>query len=186
VHLLYFSSFNLVLCIFGIGAQELFAQGWLWTMILLTSASWVAGITGVGHHARLVIFLFLLQIFSIKKGLLWRPMPSKPSVEARRRGKAIYYMTKWCEIFKQTLYRTGIWIEDIKNGVPRWKWDFKHFLTMCWGDGTEWRKGHFPPNRVPETGSLRPVSLCNRESTGKSVATHSILSKSWGPPEQSG
>jgi hypothetical protein len=29
--------------------------GWLWTMILLISASWVAGITGVRHHAQLFI-----------------------------------------------------------------------------------------------------------------------------------
>jgi hypothetical protein len=36
-----------VLGIFKLGSWELFAWGWLWTMILLTSASWVAGITPV-------------------------------------------------------------------------------------------------------------------------------------------
>jgi hypothetical protein len=34
---------------FEIGSHELFAQGWLRTMILLISASWVARITGVSY-----------------------------------------------------------------------------------------------------------------------------------------
>jgi hypothetical protein len=39
-----------VMGIFEIGSHELFAQGWLWTAILLISASWVARITGVSHR----------------------------------------------------------------------------------------------------------------------------------------
>jgi hypothetical protein len=35
---------------FMIGFLELFCLGWLWTMILLISASWVARITGVSHQ----------------------------------------------------------------------------------------------------------------------------------------
>jgi hypothetical protein len=35
---------------FEIGSLELFAWGWLQTMILLTSVSWVARITGVSHR----------------------------------------------------------------------------------------------------------------------------------------
>jgi hypothetical protein len=31
------------------GSQELFAQGWLWTLILLISASWEARIIGMSH-----------------------------------------------------------------------------------------------------------------------------------------
>jgi hypothetical protein len=42
-------SASFVLGIFKIGSWELFAWGWLWTMILLIFASWVAGITGVSH-----------------------------------------------------------------------------------------------------------------------------------------
>jgi hypothetical protein len=34
---------------FEIGSLELFAQGWLQTVILLISASWVARIIGVSH-----------------------------------------------------------------------------------------------------------------------------------------
>jgi hypothetical protein len=43
---------------FKIGSHKLFAQGWLQTMILLISVSWVARITGVSyqHPAALVIF----------------------------------------------------------------------------------------------------------------------------------
>jgi hypothetical protein len=39
-----------VLGIFEIGSQEPFAQGWLWIVILLMSASRVARITGVSHQ----------------------------------------------------------------------------------------------------------------------------------------
>jgi hypothetical protein len=35
---------------FEIGSCELFAQGWLWPMILLISASWIDRITGVSHQ----------------------------------------------------------------------------------------------------------------------------------------
>jgi hypothetical protein len=38
-----------VLGIFEIGSWELFAQGWLWNLTLLISASWVARVTGVSH-----------------------------------------------------------------------------------------------------------------------------------------
>jgi hypothetical protein len=41
-----------------IGFLELFPQGWLWTVILLIPASWVARITGVNHW-RLAPCLFL-------------------------------------------------------------------------------------------------------------------------------
>jgi hypothetical protein len=40
------SPFNMMR-FFKIGSQELLSQAWLWTMILLISASWVARITGV-------------------------------------------------------------------------------------------------------------------------------------------
>jgi hypothetical protein len=38
---------------FEIGSHKLFPRGWLWTTILLISASWVARITDVSHHTRL-------------------------------------------------------------------------------------------------------------------------------------
>jgi hypothetical protein len=48
------------LSIFKIGSQQLFCLGWLWTKILLISASWVASITDVNHRcpARNYIFFF--------------------------------------------------------------------------------------------------------------------------------
>jgi hypothetical protein len=39
-----------VLNIFKIASLELFAQGWLQTLILLISAFWVARITGMSHQ----------------------------------------------------------------------------------------------------------------------------------------
>jgi hypothetical protein len=36
--------------------------GWLWTMILLISASWVARITGVSHRWPVRFFLFLSSL----------------------------------------------------------------------------------------------------------------------------
>jgi hypothetical protein len=39
----------LVLGILETGSPELYALGWLRTVILLISAFWVAGITGVSH-----------------------------------------------------------------------------------------------------------------------------------------
>jgi hypothetical protein len=39
-------------CIFLIGSHKLLAWGWLWTVILLVSASWVARITGMGQQCR--------------------------------------------------------------------------------------------------------------------------------------
>jgi hypothetical protein len=57
-------SASFVLGIFKIGSWELFAWGWLWTMILLIFASWVAGITGVSHWHRLTVgFFFFFSIF---------------------------------------------------------------------------------------------------------------------------
>jgi hypothetical protein len=38
-----------VLGIFKIGSCKLFAQGWVWTLIVLISGSWVARITGMSH-----------------------------------------------------------------------------------------------------------------------------------------
>jgi hypothetical protein len=38
-----------VMAFFEIGSWELFAQGWLWIVILLISASWVTRITNVSH-----------------------------------------------------------------------------------------------------------------------------------------
>jgi hypothetical protein len=38
-------------------------RGWLWTVILLISASWVARITGVSHWAWLLFFFFFLSFF---------------------------------------------------------------------------------------------------------------------------
>jgi hypothetical protein len=46
-----------VMGIFKIESHELFAQGWLWTVILLISASWAARITGVNRRARLLPLL---------------------------------------------------------------------------------------------------------------------------------
>jgi hypothetical protein len=54
-----------MLGIFEIGSHKLFPQGWLWTMILLIAASWVARIIGVSHQP-LAIWqsgFHLLQIF---------------------------------------------------------------------------------------------------------------------------
>jgi hypothetical protein len=48
-----------VLGIFEIVSLELFAQGWLQTMILLISASWVAKITGVSHRHPARIWAFV-------------------------------------------------------------------------------------------------------------------------------
>jgi hypothetical protein len=39
----------MVVGIFKIESLEAFARGWLQTVILLTSVSWVAKITGVSH-----------------------------------------------------------------------------------------------------------------------------------------
>jgi hypothetical protein len=47
---------------FSIGSPELFAWGWLWTMILLTSTSWIARITGVSHQHLADLKLFQRQI----------------------------------------------------------------------------------------------------------------------------
>jgi hypothetical protein len=58
-----------VLSIFKIGSWELFVWGWLWTVILLTSASWVAGITGVSHQ-HLVTCSFLMRKFQITDSIL--------------------------------------------------------------------------------------------------------------------
>jgi hypothetical protein len=35
----------------GIGSHELFCSGWLGTAVLLISASYVAGMTGMCHHS---------------------------------------------------------------------------------------------------------------------------------------
>jgi hypothetical protein len=52
-----------VMGIFEIGSCELFAQGWLPTVILQMSASWVARITGVSyqHPARIIIYISMLR-----------------------------------------------------------------------------------------------------------------------------
>jgi hypothetical protein len=55
--------------VFEIGSCATVCSGWLWTLILLISASWVAGITGVSHWCPAVIILRLhlwysaLQLF---------------------------------------------------------------------------------------------------------------------------
>jgi hypothetical protein len=45
--------------------------GWLWTMILLISASWVARITGVSHQHpdSFFVFVFLSMHFNNSKGV---------------------------------------------------------------------------------------------------------------------
>jgi hypothetical protein len=65
-----------VMGFFEIGSCELFAWGWLWTVILLISASWVAGITGVSHRhlaelwsfSELVIFGTILSLDTAPSG----------------------------------------------------------------------------------------------------------------------
>jgi hypothetical protein len=42
---------------FEIGSHELFCPGWLWTTILLISASWLARITGMSHFFIHLLFL---------------------------------------------------------------------------------------------------------------------------------
>jgi hypothetical protein len=39
-----------VMSFFKIGSLELLARGWLWTIILLIAASWVARTTGMSHR----------------------------------------------------------------------------------------------------------------------------------------
>jgi hypothetical protein len=52
-----------VLGIFNIGVWELFAWGWLWTVILLFSVSWIARISGVSSQC-LAIALGIFEIGS--------------------------------------------------------------------------------------------------------------------------
>jgi hypothetical protein len=48
-----------VIGLFKIGSSKLFAWGWIWTMILLISASLVARFIGVDHQCPVRIFYFL-------------------------------------------------------------------------------------------------------------------------------
>jgi hypothetical protein len=48
--------------ILKMGSQELFAWGWPQTTILLTSASQVARIKDVNHHAWLALCIFFMQL----------------------------------------------------------------------------------------------------------------------------
>jgi hypothetical protein len=48
---------------FKIGSRELFAQGWLWTTILLIPAFWVARITGVSHQCLAWSLFFWLILY---------------------------------------------------------------------------------------------------------------------------
>jgi hypothetical protein len=45
-------------------------QGWLWTMILQISASWVARIIGVSHQCLAYLFIYLLY-YCCTGGTLW-------------------------------------------------------------------------------------------------------------------
>jgi hypothetical protein len=45
-----------------IGSSELFAWGWLWSKILLISASWVARITGMRHQLPALFLPFHLSL----------------------------------------------------------------------------------------------------------------------------
>jgi hypothetical protein len=49
---------NFLMHFIKIGFLELFALGWLWTTVLLISASWVARITGMSHQRLDVFFSF--------------------------------------------------------------------------------------------------------------------------------
>jgi hypothetical protein len=53
---------------FEIGSHKLFAQGWLQTLILLISASWVAGITGMSTAAS-AFWVLGLQVCTTTPGL---------------------------------------------------------------------------------------------------------------------
>jgi hypothetical protein len=60
---------------FKIGSCELFDQGWLWTAILLISASWVARITGVCHWCLATMYFFIIPPIVIFPSPLF-PYPS--------------------------------------------------------------------------------------------------------------
>jgi hypothetical protein len=47
---------SFVIRFFEIGSPRLFAWGWLWTMILMISASWVARIIGVSYQCQAFYF----------------------------------------------------------------------------------------------------------------------------------
>jgi hypothetical protein len=71
-HLSHNPSPFLVLGIFEIGSCELFAQDWLWTLILLISASWVARLTGISYWDIAVMSVLTSGLFIVKKWIgLW-------------------------------------------------------------------------------------------------------------------
>jgi hypothetical protein len=47
---------------FEIGFLKLFCPGWLQTSILLVSASWVAGITGVSQQCLAIVLLIMKEL----------------------------------------------------------------------------------------------------------------------------
>jgi hypothetical protein len=53
-------STSTFLYFFNIGSHELLCLGWLWTGILLISASWVARIAGMSHWRPAVITVLQL------------------------------------------------------------------------------------------------------------------------------
>jgi hypothetical protein len=59
-----------VMDFFEIGSWELFAQGWLWTIVLVISASWEARIIGVNHQC-LAIYLFSDRVSWCNPGWFW-------------------------------------------------------------------------------------------------------------------
>jgi hypothetical protein len=83
--------------------------GWLWTMILLISASWVAGITDVTHGARLVVFwgsfIGMTVGFSGRSTLSlvlswkvwWAPEADSSPLKAHQRVRSIMRETVGCE-----------------------------------------------------------------------------------------
>jgi hypothetical protein len=66
-----------VLGIFKIGSQKLFAWGWLWTTILLLSASSIPRITDVSHQRLARATDYLWQCWSCTDAVsatwLWAP-----------------------------------------------------------------------------------------------------------------
>jgi hypothetical protein len=101
LHLEHSTSPFFVMGFFEIGFHKLFAWGWLQTVILLISVSWVPRITGVNHCTRSLLFFFfgdrvllyslawlIKMLLKIKKNLdSWGPLQihwlNSPSVQSK-------------------------------------------------------------------------------------------------------
>jgi hypothetical protein len=85
-----------VLDFFQYRVKQTICTGWLWTTILLITASWVARIIAVSHqHPALMVLLFIYVYFLfINESVLWKIMHLKwPIIFMNRRSKL------WLQVF---------------------------------------------------------------------------------------